>query len=97
MSNQPLFQQAIAACFEIPRQPAIRSARIRFRGDASKRYAVVLGPQEADEPQRLQFFGGEEVDVDLRKSRIDDAACELRLGGGRLALEVSVDYFDVIE
>ncbi|UUO06310.1 hypothetical protein M4951_23545 [Blastopirellula sp. J2-11] len=97
MSKQRLFQQAIAACFEIPGQPAIRSARIRFRGGADQRYAVVLGPQEADEPQRLQFCGVEELDVDLRQSRIDNAACELRLGGGRLALEVSKDYFDVIE
>ncbi|TWT32907.1 hypothetical protein [Blastopirellula retiformator] len=96
MNSQPLFQQAIAACFEIPSRPAIRSARIRFRGGASQRYAVVLGPQEADEPQRLQFRGGQELEVDLRPSGVGQDAYELRLGGGRRALEVSADYFDVI-
>ncbi|PQO40097.1 hypothetical protein [Blastopirellula marina] len=96
MNARPLFQQAIAACFEIPSRPSIRSARIRFRGGADQRYAVVLGPQEADEPQRLQFRGGEELDVDLRPSGASGDAYELRLSEGRRALEVSADYFDVI-
>jgi hypothetical protein len=78
-------------------QDTMTVRRIRFVGGRDHSYSLKLGPIEPGAASIREFHGGDQVEVQMRPSRYGVDCFDLTFADGEFAIEVSSDYFVVVD